>query len=94
MFSIINNVKNLFDIRCLGSSSINLAYLSVGRIYGYFEQNVNMCDIAAGSIIAKEAGYYISDYNNEGNFLEKKNIVAAHPKLFPYIIEIIRNNKN
>lgn len=94
MFRIINDTKHLFDIRCLGSSSINLVYLALGRISGYFQQNIDFYDIAAGSLIAKESGCYVSDYNNEGNFLSLNNIVGAHPEVFPYIIEIIRKNKN
>ena len=94
MLGIIDDTKNLFDIRCLGSASISLVYLALGRISGYFQQNIQSYDIAAGSLIAKESGCYVSDYNNEGNFLSINNIVGAHPKIFPYIIEIIRKNKN
>lgn len=94
MYKILNSINNLFDIRCLGSTSLSLAYLSTGRISGYFAQHLNEYEIAAGSIIAKESGCYISDYNNEGDYLKNKNIVGANPKLFPYIIEIIRNNKS
>ena len=93
MYKITENIQNIFDIRCIGSIALSLAYLSIGRISGYFTPNINLLDAAAGSLIAKESGCYISDYNNGGDFLKVNNIVCAHPRIFPYIIEIIRKNK-
>lgn len=93
-YKVIEKIGNKLDLRSLGNPSLSLAYLSTGRISGYFEQISNVNEIAAGALIAKESGAYVSDYRNEGEFLKNKNIVAAHPQLFPYIIENIIKNKN
>ncbi len=44
------------DIRCFGSAALNLAWVACGRLDGYWEGETNHWDVAAGSLIAGEAG--------------------------------------
>ena len=53
-----------------GSAALDMAYVAAGRYDGYFQNNLNLWDIAAGIIIVKEAGGTI----NEINLSEKDNI--------------------
>ena len=39
-----------------GSAALDMAYVAAGRYDGYFQQNLNIWDIAAGIILVKEAG--------------------------------------
>ena len=45
-----------------------MAYVAAGRFDGYFQKNLNLWDIAAGIVIAKEAGAYMNDID-----LDKKD---------------------
>ena len=47
--------KNI-NIRISGSAALDLAYVSSGRLDGYYQKNVNLWDIAAGLLLVKEAG--------------------------------------
>ena len=47
--------------RVTGSAALDLAYVGAGRFDGYFQENLNLWDIAAGIIIIKEAGGKIND---------------------------------
>jgi Archaeal fructose-1,6-bisphosphatase and related enzymes of inositol monophosphatase family len=48
-------------IQITGSAALNLPYLSCGRFDGIFHKNLSLWDIAAGSILIREAGGVLSD---------------------------------
>ncbi len=56
------------NARIFGSAALDLAYVASGRIDGYFQKGLNLWDIAAGTVIVKEAGGIVNDYD-----LEKTN---------------------
>jgi len=66
---IINNKLDL-QFRKSGSAALDMAYVASGRYDGYFQNNLNIWDIAAGIIIVKEAGGVL----NEINLSNSKNI--------------------
>ena len=51
--------------RIFGSAALDLAYVASGRIDGYFQNGLNLWDIAAGSLIVKEAGGIVNNYDLE-----------------------------
>ena len=57
-------------LRKSGSAALDMAYVAAGRYDGYFQDDLNLWDIAAGIIILKEAGGMI----NEINLSQNKNI--------------------
>ena len=65
---IDNNLD--FQFRKSGSAALDMAYVASGRYDGYFQDDLNLWDIAAGIIIVKEAGGII----NEINLSEHKEI--------------------
>ena len=64
--------KNEVDLplRKSGSAALDIAYVAAGRYDGYFQNDLNLWDIAAGIIILKEAGGII----NEIDLSQNKNI--------------------
>ena len=63
-----------FNFRKSGCAALDLAYVACGRFDGYFQNNLNIWDIAAGIIIVKEAGGIINDIDI---FNEKINRIIA-----------------
>jgi len=51
-----------------GSAALDMAYVAAGRYDGYFQNNLNLWDIAAGIIIVKEAGGIINEINLSENY--------------------------
>ena len=51
--------------RIFGSAALDLAYVASGRIDGYFQNGLNLWDIAAGTLIVKEVGGIINNYDLE-----------------------------
>jgi len=72
LFATGGKSKNEIDlpIRKSGSAALDMAYVAAGRYDGYFQNNLNLWDIAAGIVILKEAGGTI----NEINLSQNKNI--------------------
>ena len=77
------------NIRNLGSAALDLAYVASGRYDGYFQNNLNLWDIAAGIIIIKEAGGIINDIDlgNIGNI----KVLASSTEINTKFIEKIDN---
>ena len=72
LFATGGNLKDKVQLpnRKSGCAALDMAYVASGRYDGYFQQNLNIWDIAAGIILVKEAGGNI----NEINLTDTKNI--------------------
>lgn len=82
-------VSQAAGVRRPGAASLDLAYVACGRLDGYFEFDLSPWDIAAGCLIAKEAGALVTDTDGEGDYLDTGNIVAATPRVFPALLTAI-----
>ncbi len=82
------------DLRNIGSAALNLCYVASGRLDGFWESDLKEWDIAAGVIIVREAGGFVSDYNGENGFLESGNIIAGTRKVYSELSLIIQNDSN
>jgi myo-inositol-1(or 4)-monophosphatase len=67
---IINHlIAKTHGIRRLGSAAVDLAYVACGRLEGFFEFGLKSWDMAAGTLIVKEAGGKVTDFNGGGDFI-------------------------
>ena len=82
--------KVLTPIRKLGSASLDMAYVAAGRCDGFWQRNLNYWDIAAGIILVKEAGGFVTDFNGEYNFIENKTILVTNSKINNEMIEVLK----
>lgn len=69
------------DIRRSGSAALDLAYVACGRFDAYFEAGVKPWDVAAGSLLMREAGGRCTDFAGGEKFITTGNIVAANIKV-------------
>jgi myo-inositol-1(or 4)-monophosphatase len=75
------------DIRRMGAAAPDLCYVAAGRLDAHFEQWLNPWDIAAGVLIAREAGAIVGSY--QGFPGEPAGLVAANPSLFTTLCETL-----
>ena len=61
----IGAINSELNTRITGSAALDLAYVGSGRLDGYFQNNLNIWDIAAGMLIVNEAGGKTNDINIE-----------------------------
>ena len=76
-------------VRRLGSAAIDLAYVAAGRMEGFYEYGLNSWDVAAGSLIVREAGGKVSDFRGGENFLFGREMIATNGRMHVELQEII-----
>ncbi len=78
-------------VRRLGSAALDLAYVAAGRVDAFFEPGLKPWDIAAGTLLVREAGGFVGDFNGGDGFMRSGDIVAANPKLFKLMIQTLKD---
>ena len=73
------------NVRCSGSASLDLAYVSAGRLDGFFQKKLNIWDIAAGVLLIEEAGGKINEF--EKNKISNINLKASSTNIFTKMME-------
>ena len=76
-------------IRKTGCAALDIAYVASGRYDGYFQNNLNLWDIAAGIILVKEAGGVINDIDL--NKTQNIKVIASSIDINPKLIEKLGN---
>ena len=77
------------NIRKSGSAALDMAYVGAGRYDGYFQNNLNIWDIAAGIIIVKEAGGKTNDINYSSK--EELKVMAGSEAVYEKMLKILNN---
>ena len=83
-------LKRTISLRCDGSAALDLCFVACGRVDGYWEQGLEPWDVAAGALIVMEAGGLVTDYEGGNAFLERREIVAANPRLHGEMLAVLR----
>jgi myo-inositol-1(or 4)-monophosphatase len=75
-------------VRRLGSAALDLCYIAAGRIDGYWELAIKPWDVAAGGLIAEEAGAKVTSVTGDPAYLRPpQSILTANPVLHAKILE-------
>lgn len=82
-------IGNCAGVRRTGSAALDLAYVASGRLDGLWEFGLRPWDLAAGSLLIKEAGGLISDMQGGEEYLKQGNVVAGTPKIFKAILQTL-----
>jgi myo-inositol-1(or 4)-monophosphatase len=72
-----------------GSAALDMAYVSAGRYDGYFQNDVNLWDIAAGIVLVKEAGGILNKIDLSVN--KNIKIIASSPDINSKLLEKLGN---
>ncbi|MEI9987669.1 MAG: inositol monophosphatase family protein [Aliidongia sp.] len=68
-------------IRRFGSAALDLAYVAAGKFDGFWEFALNPWDIAAGILLVREAGGYVTDFDGAHDVMKSGNVFAANDHL-------------
>jgi len=77
-------------VRRFGAAALDLAYVAAGRFDGFWERGLKPWDVAAGILLVREAGGFISDLDGGARVLESGNILAANETLHPMLLKLLR----
>ena len=82
------------DFRRTGSAALDLCYLAAGRVDGFFELGLKPWDIAAGELIAREAGAIVTDFAGGTDYMKSGNVVSSSARGVKGLLKHIRENGN
>ncbi len=81
-------------VRRFGSAALDLAWVAAGRMDGFWEDDLDAWDTAAGVLLVKEAGGFVTDYRGSDRSFERREYIAAssaiHSKLQKHIAGALR----
>lgn len=83
-------------IRRFGAASLDLAWLAAGRYEGFWEKDLNPWDTAAGCLLVREAGGFVSDWRGRSNAVCDKEVLAGndslHSRLHKILVTALRSD--
>lgn len=77
-------------IRRFGAASLDLAYVAAGRLDGFWENGLDAWDVAAGIVIAREAGAIVSRVDGGGEAMKHGSILTANDALHGRMLRLLR----
>ena len=82
--------KVFIPIRKMGSAALDMAYVAAGRCDGCWHRDLNYWDIAAGILLVKEAGGFVTDFIGADKYIENKTILATNSRINEAMIEVLK----
>lgn len=79
-------------LRRTGSAALDLCYVAAGRFDGFWEVKLNPWDMAAGSVIVREAGGTITDLRGKAHSLYGKELVASNGHIHSAMLSVIQES--
>ncbi|ABM45241.1 inositol-1-monophosphatase [Bartonella bacilliformis str. Heidi Mejia] len=85
-----NVMAEVAGVRRFGAAALDLAYVAVGRTDGFWESHLRIWDVAAGILMVREAGGFVSDQVDEGDSSRVKNIVAGNEIIHAELKKVLK----
>ncbi len=82
-------MKEVAGIRRTGAAAIDLAWTAAGRFDGYWERGLQPWDVAAGIIIAREAGGIVSDLSGGADMLDAGDIIVGNSTIQRALLAVL-----
>ena len=84
-----SEISNSLITRKTGCAALDMAYLATGRFDGYFQDELNLWDVAAGIVLVNEAGGKINNLNM--NKIENIKILATNNSIYEKMLKNLNN---
>ena len=81
-------LRNTAGVRRPGAAALDLAYVAAGRLDGFWETNLERWDLAAGSLLIREAGGIVSGLDGSEDFLDTGHILTGTPKIYAALAKL------
>ena len=85
---LVDVLPHVRDIRRFGAAAVDLCWVACGRLDGYYERGLAPWDLAAGGLIASEAGAVVTDF--EGGPMAPGSVVAAARRIADALRDLVR----
>ncbi|MCP8894225.1 inositol monophosphatase [Shinella daejeonensis] len=76
-------------LRRIGSAALDLAYVAAGRFDGFWERDLSSWDMAAGILLIREAGGFVTDLDGRSAMLDSGSIVAGNEQIHKALMDVL-----
>lgn len=90
LIELRNVMAEVSGVRRLGSAALDLAYVAAGRMDGFWEHALSPWDMAAGILMIREAGGFVSDPAGGAGMLESGSIVAGNEAIHRALLKTLK----
>jgi len=90
LIELRNVMGEVAGIRRMGSAALDLAYVAAGRMDGYWERDLSAWDVAAGVLMVREAGGFVSDIDGGQDMLEGGSIAAGNEAIHRALLKTLK----
>jgi len=84
-------MARVVNVRRMGCAALDLAYVAAGRFDAFWERGLNSWDIAAGSLLIREAGGFVTGADGEDNFLETGSICCGNGTMHRELLQLLHS---
>jgi myo-inositol-1(or 4)-monophosphatase len=82
--------ERVAGLRRFGAAALDLAWIAAGRIDGYWERDLKPWDMAAGMILVREAGGFVSDCDGKDGMLANGHITAGNDAIQKELLAVLK----
>ena len=82
--------EKVAGLRRLGSAALDLAFIAAGRFDGYWERGLSSWDMAAGILLVREAGGFVTDLQGNDAMLASGEIIAGNEAIHRDLLKALR----
>ena len=82
--------EQVAGLRRFGAAALDLAWVAAGRLAGYWERDIKPWDMAAGFILVREAGGYISDCDGGDDMFAKGHVIAGNEAIQKELLAVLK----
>lgn len=83
-------LKKARGLRRMGSAALDMCYVACGRFGAYYETMINPWDVAAGQLIVREAGGFVSDFNGVEGFVDGSTVLACQSNIAKEMLQFLK----
>jgi myo-inositol-1(or 4)-monophosphatase len=78
-------------LRRFGAAALDLAFVAAGRFDGYWERSLSAWDVAAGIILVREAGGFVTDCDGGDAMLDVGEVAAGNDTIRKEIVRVLKS---
>ena len=82
-------MARVHNIRRMGAAALDLAFVAAGRLDGFWERSLQPWDMAAGIVLVREAGGFVSDADGGNDMLDKGSVCAGNETMQRQLVALI-----
>ena len=84
--------EKVAGLRRFGAASLDLAWVAAGRLDAYWERHIGAWDMAAGMILVREAGGFITDCNGNDDMFGQSEVAAGNDAIHRELLRTLHES--